>query len=43
MRVFEEMTGDEIARQLGCSPRTVANHWTFAKRWLEKELAATAL
>jgi DNA-directed RNA polymerase specialized sigma24 family protein len=43
MRVFEEMTGDEIAQQLGCSPRTVANHWTFAKRWLEKELAATAL
>jgi RNA polymerase sigma factor (sigma-70 family) len=43
MRVFEEMTGDEIAQQLGCSPRTVANHWTFAKRWLEKELGATAL
>lgn len=43
MRVFEGLNGDEIAQQLGCSPRTVANHWTFARRWLEKELAATAL
>jgi RNA polymerase sigma factor (sigma-70 family) len=43
MRVFEGMTGDEMAQQLGCSPRSVANLWTFAKRWLEKELAASAL
>jgi RNA polymerase sigma factor (TIGR02999 family) len=42
MRVFEGMTGDEIAQQLGCSPRTVANLWTFAKRWLSGELAGTA-
>jgi RNA polymerase sigma factor (TIGR02999 family) len=39
MRVFEGLTGDEIAQQLGCSPRTVANFWTFGKRWLAKELA----
>ena len=39
MRVFEGLTGDEIAHQLGCSPRTVASYWTFARRWLEKELA----
>jgi RNA polymerase sigma factor (TIGR02999 family) len=39
MRVFEGLTGDEIAQQLGCSPRTVANYWNFAKRWLQKELA----
>jgi RNA polymerase sigma factor (TIGR02999 family) len=39
MRVFEGLTGDEIAKQLGCSPRTVASYWAFAKRWLEKELA----
>lgn len=38
MRVFEGLTGDEIAVQLGCSPRTVATYWNFAKRWLEKEL-----
>ncbi|HVT28435.1 MAG TPA: ECF-type sigma factor [Lacipirellulaceae bacterium] len=43
MRVFEGLTGDEIAEQLSCSPRTVANLWTFAKRWLANELAATAV
>ena len=42
MRVFEGLTADEIAQQLGCSPRTVANLWTFAKRWLAKELAGAA-
>ena len=42
-RVFEGLTGDEIADQLGCSPRTVATYWNFAKRWLEKELAHPAL
>ena len=39
MRVFEGLTGNEIAEELNCSPRTVANYWTFAKRWLQKELA----
>lgn len=39
MRVFEGLTGDEIAQQLGCSPRTVASYWIFAKRWLEKEFS----
>jgi len=39
MRVFEGLTGDEIARQLGCSPRTVTNCWTFARHWLQKEWA----
>lgn len=39
MRVFEGLTGDEIAQQLGCSPRSVASYWTFAKRWLAKEFA----
>lgn len=38
MRVFEGLTGVEVAEQLNCSPRTVANHWAFAKRWLNKEL-----
>jgi RNA polymerase sigma factor (TIGR02999 family) len=42
MRVFEGLTGDEIAEQLNCSPRTVANLWTFARRWLAKELASAA-
>ncbi len=38
MKVFEGLTGDEIAARLGCSPRTVASYWSFAKRWLEREL-----
>ena len=42
MRVFEGLTGEEIAQQLGCSPRTVANLWTFAKRWLAHELTGAA-
>ena len=43
MRVFEGLTGDEIAQQLSCSPRTVANLWTFAKRWLSRELGGAAV
>lgn len=39
LRVFEGLTVDEIAAHIGCSPRTVASYWNFAKRWLEKELA----
>jgi len=38
-RVFEGLTSEEIADQLGCSPRTVATYWNFAKRWLQRELA----
>jgi len=43
MRVFEGLTVDESAEQLGCSPRTVANLWTFAKRWLAKELTGAVV
>jgi len=39
MKVFGGLTGDEIANELGCSPRTVATYWNFARRWLEKELS----
>jgi RNA polymerase sigma factor (TIGR02999 family) len=42
MRVFEGRTHEEIAEQLGCSVRTVGGCWSFARRWLEKELAATS-
>ena len=35
MKVFEGMTGEEIARRLGCSARTVAACWTFARDWLQ--------
>jgi RNA polymerase sigma factor (TIGR02999 family) len=42
MRVFEGLTGDEIASRLACSRRTVASYWNFARRWLEKECAGPA-
>jgi RNA polymerase sigma factor (TIGR02999 family) len=43
MRVFEGLTGDEIASRLDCSLRTVASYWNFARRWLEKEWAVSVL
>ena len=39
LRVFEGLTGEEIARQMGCSPRTAASYWAVAKSWLVKELS----
>jgi RNA polymerase sigma factor (TIGR02999 family) len=41
MRVFEGLTSDEIASKLGCSRRSVATYWNFARRWLEKEWAGS--
>ncbi len=38
MRVFEGMTSEEIAAQLGCSARSVGTYWAFAKRWLETHM-----
>lgn len=38
MRVFEEMTREEIALQLNCSVRNVARYWSFAQEWLANEL-----
>jgi RNA polymerase sigma factor (TIGR02999 family) len=43
MRVFEGLTGDEIASKLNCSRRSVATYWNFARRWLEKEWAGSAV
>ena len=40
MKVFEGLTGDEMARRLGCSRATVSNWWNFAQRWLQEEWAA---
>jgi RNA polymerase sigma factor (TIGR02999 family) len=39
MKVFEGLTGEEIARQLGCSARTVAATWTYARDWLQANWA----
>jgi RNA polymerase sigma factor (TIGR02999 family) len=40
MKVFEELTVDEIAQRLGCASVTVARYWSFAKQWLQEELTA---
>jgi RNA polymerase sigma factor (TIGR02999 family) len=37
MRVFEGLTGDEIAERLGCSRRSVTFYWDVARRWLRTE------
>ena len=39
MRVFEGLTGDEIAERLGCSRRSVTVYWDVARRWLRTEWA----
>jgi RNA polymerase sigma factor (TIGR02999 family) len=39
LRVFEGMTSEEIGVRLGCSARTVGTYWSFARRWLESEMA----
>jgi RNA polymerase sigma factor (TIGR02999 family) len=39
MKVFEELTVDEIAARLGVSPRTIAREWNFARGWLRRQLA----
>ena len=41
LRVFEGLTGDEIAARMGCSPRSVARYWNFARDWLAQEFGAT--
>ena len=41
LRVFEGLTREEIAREMGCGTATVARHWSFARNWLEQALAGT--
>lgn len=38
LRVFEGLTEPDIAARLGCSTRTVARNWRFAKSWLQRQL-----
>jgi RNA polymerase sigma factor (TIGR02999 family) len=42
LKVFEGMTIDEIAARLDCSTATVIREWSFAKHFLETELADSA-
>lgn len=40
LRVFEGLSGDEIASRLGCSRRTVIRDWNFAKQLISSELSS---
>lgn len=40
LRVFEGLSGDEIAERLGCTRRTVVRDWAFAKQLIARELGA---
>jgi RNA polymerase sigma factor (TIGR02999 family) len=42
LRVFGEMTHEEIADVLSVSRRTAAGDWAVARRWLARELAGPA-
>jgi RNA polymerase sigma factor (TIGR02999 family) len=41
LRVFEGLTREEIAREMGCGTATVSRHWSFARNWLEEAFAGT--
>ena len=41
LRVFEGLTREEIAREMGCGTATVARHWNFARNWLEEAFAGS--
>ncbi|HKI86487.1 MAG TPA: ECF-type sigma factor, partial [Thermoanaerobaculia bacterium] len=40
LRVFGGMTMKEIAQALGVSKRTADEDWSFARRWLARELSS---
>jgi DNA-directed RNA polymerase specialized sigma24 family protein len=35
LAVFEGLTRDEIAHEVGCGIATVTRHWSFARQWLK--------
>jgi len=39
LRVFEGLTREEIAREMGCGTATVSRHWNFARNWLQETFA----
>ncbi len=42
LRVFEGLTREEIAVEMGCGTATVGRHWTFARNWLEDAFTGAA-
>jgi RNA polymerase sigma factor (TIGR02999 family) len=41
LRFFAGFTADQAAEALGLSPSTADRHWTFARAWLSREIAAS--
>jgi len=39
MKIFEGLSREEIAGRLGCSVRTVARRWDFARQWLHDTIS----
>jgi RNA polymerase sigma factor (TIGR02999 family) len=39
LKVFEGLTGEEIATRMGCGTATVTRHWNFARHWLAENFA----
>jgi RNA polymerase sigma-70 factor, ECF subfamily len=39
LRFFGGLTIDETAQAVGMSPTSVKREWSFAKRWLRRELS----
>ena len=39
LKVFEGLTGEEIAARMGCGTATVTRHWNFARHWLAANFA----
>src|SRR5579871_418665 len=43
LKVFEGLSREETAARLGCSLRTVARHWEFARHWLQEAMSGTGM
>ena len=38
LRFFAGLKRDQVADQLGVSPRTVSSRWTYARAWLKRHI-----
>ncbi len=43
LKVFEGLSREETAARLGCSLRTIARHWEFARHWLQEAMSGTGM
>ncbi len=42
LKVFEGLSGVEIAQRMNCSEMSVSRHWNFARNWLGEALELPA-